>query len=441
MAVCYHCKNTLPEGSLYCEYCGQKQPDNINNETAFFCQKCGATVSSSEVFCATCGEKIEIVEPSPIIATPSKKVQLTFSRTNIFSALLVLLTIWLAVLFHSELLHVPFYFDMDPSVYFPKETKAFELYFLLMLLSVVAGICLTVFSLFDKRKTPVNLQEKRWGHYLVTGIVLCFFAFILFSSLFQQDAEYKRHSVSNEWLKDTLIFTHGEAGFKLMGNLATCTIIFAIISPFILGIGVYFIWQAIKLRKKVVPAKLKERNIFRITLIMTLIVVIILCILFTVLHNGSKNTYTPMEDQPSPSISASVAPPKESVASSPEVSASIAPQAQDPFDEKGFVFAHSDKRLLTRSEIMEKISTPMGEYTKLDILGFARNEIYARHGNVFTVKRCYIEYYASCEWYTPIKTGVDDSDFNTIEIENYQLIKEIEKELEGMGEVRYITSR
>ncbi|MDP4090345.1 MAG: YARHG domain-containing protein [Bacillota bacterium] len=84
-----------------------------------------------------------------------------------------------------------------------------------------------------------------------------------------------------------------------------------------------------------------------------------------------------------------------------------------------FIFSDSDKRYLTDSEVT---ALPKEQ------LGYARNEIYARHGFVFKTDK-YNQYFSVKSWYTP-NPGYDGSDsiLNEYEKANYKLIEKYEKQ-------------
>ena len=92
------------------------------------------------------------------------------------------------------------------------------------------------------------------------------------------------------------------------------------------------------------------------------------------------------------------------------------------FDENGFVFADSSERYLTMDELMA---------LSKDMLGFARNEIFARNGNLFR-KDKYIDHYTSYTWYQNLpnkRYDVMPEDLNPIERANVNLILEREAQL------------
>jgi len=75
-----------------------------------------------------------------------------------------------------------------------------------------------------------------------------------------------------------------------------------------------------------------------------------------------------------------------------------------------FVFSNSDCAYLTQSQV-----SSLTNYQ----LGIARNEIYARHGYIFSTQK-YITYFNSQSWYSPITKNVT---LNSIEEYNVSLIK------------------
>lgn len=80
-----------------------------------------------------------------------------------------------------------------------------------------------------------------------------------------------------------------------------------------------------------------------------------------------------------------------------------------------YIFPHSNTKKLTEAEILG-LSRSMWSY--------ARNEIYARHGYVFS-SSTYANYFAKKTWYTP--GGFSTGDLNSIEWYNMDLIKAMEK--------------
>lgn len=101
----------------------------------------------------------------------------------------------------------------------------------------------------------------------------------------------------------------------------------------------------------------------------------------------------------------------------------VAPQANGAtFDANGFVFADSSERYLTMDDIAN---------LNKDMLGYARNEIFARNGNLFRTDK-YIEHYNSYDWYRNMpgkRYGVEPYELNPIEQANVNLIREREEQL------------
>lgn len=97
------------------------------------------------------------------------------------------------------------------------------------------------------------------------------------------------------------------------------------------------------------------------------------------------------------------------------------------FDEIGFIFYNSHERYLSRDEVMALRDSE--EYDFKTLLGFARNEIYARKGYPFSEGGKYYTYYMQYEWYQNMEHGeVTDSMINDYERANIDLIVGIEKE-------------
>ena len=92
--------------------------------------------------------------------------------------------------------------------------------------------------------------------------------------------------------------------------------------------------------------------------------------------------------------------------------------ANSTFDENGFVFPDSSERLLQESELAGLDAAT---------LGFARNEIFARHGNEFR-KDVYRNHYSQYDWYNalPKVSDVGMEDLSEVERANVQLIQSFE---------------
>jgi hypothetical protein len=76
----------------------------------------------------------------------------------------------------------------------------------------------------------------------------------------------------------------------------------------------------------------------------------------------------------------------------------------------GFIFPNSDYTYLTQNQVAN-----LNNYQ----LGIARNEIYARHGYIFSLEQ-FRSYFTAQNWYTPITKNVT---LNDIETYNVNLIK------------------
>ncbi len=97
------------------------------------------------------------------------------------------------------------------------------------------------------------------------------------------------------------------------------------------------------------------------------------------------------------------------------------------FDSDGFVFPDSSKRLLNEADMERLYENSYYDRSMLEMLGFARNEIFARHGHGFQNAK-YTEHYAQFGWYTalPRKT-VQLSELNAAEQANVRFIKQWEE--------------
>lgn len=104
----------------------------------------------------------------------------------------------------------------------------------------------------------------------------------------------------------------------------------------------------------------------------------------------------------------------------PVVSAASAPAGS--FDANGFIFPDSSVRYLTEADIAGLSPTQ---------LGFARNEIFARNGNLFR-KDTYANHYSSYSWYNNLpnkRYDVDLEELNDVERANVNLIRAREAQL------------
>lgn len=82
----------------------------------------------------------------------------------------------------------------------------------------------------------------------------------------------------------------------------------------------------------------------------------------------------------------------------------------------GYIFANSSKKKLTREQVLS---------IDKSMWGYARNEIYARHGYSFKTAK-YRNYFKKKSWYK--EGGFSTGDLNSIEWYNMNLIKKMEKE-------------
>lgn len=98
-----------------------------------------------------------------------------------------------------------------------------------------------------------------------------------------------------------------------------------------------------------------------------------------------------------------------------------------PFDEDGFIFPYSSEAYLDEDSIYTL--NKYEDYKFKALLGFARNEIYARHGFKFKDGGKYDEFYSQYDWYNEMKhRDMEDSDLNEYEIENIRLIVQVEEQ-------------
>lgn len=109
--------------------------------------------------------------------------------------------------------------------------------------------------------------------------------------------------------------------------------------------------------------------------------------------------------------------PAVSAAATPIPPAAPAAAAPVGFDANGFVFADSSQRYLTDADL--RGLSP-------ELLAYARNEIFARNGNIFK-KDNYKNYYSKQSWYTPIREGISPEELSAIEQANIRLIQQYEK--------------
>lgn len=97
-----------------------------------------------------------------------------------------------------------------------------------------------------------------------------------------------------------------------------------------------------------------------------------------------------------------------------------------PFSEDGFIFPDSSEHYLDKESIYNL--NDFEDYEFKDLLGYARNEIYARHGFAFKEGGKYDNFYTQYDWYNEIEHGsVLDSDLNEYEVANVSLIVQVEE--------------
>lgn len=96
----------------------------------------------------------------------------------------------------------------------------------------------------------------------------------------------------------------------------------------------------------------------------------------------------------------------------------------DPFTQEGLVFDNSLEEKLTTEDLWDIPAN--GEYTLLQLLGYARNEIFARSGHKFKDTSNYYTYYSQYDWYQP--TGsISYNDIVKTGRTNIDLIKDVEE--------------
>jgi hypothetical protein len=104
------------------------------------------------------------------------------------------------------------------------------------------------------------------------------------------------------------------------------------------------------------------------------------------------------------------------------------------YDDEGFLFPYSSRRLLTKTDYDRLYMRCYYTEQLVELLGFARNEIFARHGNAFRSAH-YAEHYAQYDWYNALpKRTVTLEDLSEIEQANVRLIQEWEKAQEDWDE-------
>lgn len=106
------------------------------------------------------------------------------------------------------------------------------------------------------------------------------------------------------------------------------------------------------------------------------------------------------------------------------------PQNNLSLNTTGFVFSDSSHTTITEEDISNlKYRALASEYTHQELLRFAINEIYARHGHSFSIGGKYSNFYNQFDWYNKLpKKKVLWSDFNSTESTNLNLLLQVEKE-------------
>lgn len=104
------------------------------------------------------------------------------------------------------------------------------------------------------------------------------------------------------------------------------------------------------------------------------------------------------------------------------------PETCDQYAED-FVFSESDDRNLTDEEIGYAVGFDV------DMIQRGINEIYARHGMIFT-DSFYKKYYEKCSWYTPVykQEEIKSSWLNKYENANLKALSEYRQEIKNMQE-------
>lgn len=97
-----------------------------------------------------------------------------------------------------------------------------------------------------------------------------------------------------------------------------------------------------------------------------------------------------------------------------------------PFDAEGFIFSSSNAEYLNE-EMLDALRYVDG-FDFGELLGFARNEIYARHGFPFNVDGKYYAHYSQYEWYNSIEhNDVPEENLNQYEKANIDFIVSVEE--------------
>ena len=98
-----------------------------------------------------------------------------------------------------------------------------------------------------------------------------------------------------------------------------------------------------------------------------------------------------------------------------------------PFSGDGLVFPNSLTEQVTAEDIW---SLPVpADKTLYQVLGYARNEIFARNGNQFSDTSVYTKFYSNYAWFQPkgsVSTGAIKEKY-PVAVENINFIKSMEK--------------
>lgn len=73
MIKCVKCNKELPDGSIYCSYCGEKQDKTLLQNIELKCVKCGNTVKKDEIFCTHCGANLKEKNAVGFVTEKQKK--------------------------------------------------------------------------------------------------------------------------------------------------------------------------------------------------------------------------------------------------------------------------------------------------------------------------------------------------------------------------------
>ena len=156
-------------------------------------------------------------------------------------------------------------------------------------------------------------------------------------------------------------------------------------------------------------------------LLIALIAIVLALLVVTFLAFTGK--FTPHDDEPAPVAAATMTPEEETPSTEPTAAPTAAPTAEPTPTGGTYILPDSNSRLLSEAEL-----EGLGERE----LMLARNEIFARHGFIFTTQ--WIQgYFLTQGWYrgTTPASQFDSSVFNSYERANVDLILRIEAERAG----------